>query len=118
MCATSPGPSCAPVASTGSCAPPARAPAHWYALRNPSSFTDQAGVLTTGTLPHGFDRAREGAHDPRGRADRDGVVGHVVEHDRVRPDDRAAADPHTRAYDDVLPEPRTVADLHGPHVAQ
>ncbi len=32
-CATSPGPSCTGTASCGSAAPPASAPAHWYALR-------------------------------------------------------------------------------------
>jgi O-antigen/teichoic acid export membrane protein len=55
--------------------------------------------------------AVEHAHDSRGNADGDGVVGHVLEHDRVRADDGAAADPDAGIDDHVLAQPRAVPDL-------
>src|SRR5438445_3172976 len=49
--------------------------------------------------------------------DRHRVVGEDGEHDGVRADHGAAADPHARPDDDVLAEPRAVADLDRPDTA-
>ena len=47
-----------------------------------------------------------------GNADGHGSVGHVFQDDRVRSDDRSAADADARPDDDVLAEPGSVGDLN------